>query len=160
MATMLTAHLSLEGLTKTGKHQGINNEPPHELAGNALKLAEKLEQAMKIIGVFDVNYAFRSLALNAACKGSDTSVHLEFLAADILPRGMSIEDAFNMLVRDRVFMSDVDQIIIERGCIHIGLPGKRQNYHPRREMRKEAWINGERHYTLTGIWKPLGVVNA
>jgi zinc D-Ala-D-Ala carboxypeptidase len=160
MATMLTAHFSLEELTTSGKHPSIENLPPESLAGNGIKIAEKLEQARSIWGVpVLVTYAYRGDALNNACGGSSTSVHREFLAADTVPLGLDLDHAFDQLVADRAFMSDVDQLIIERGCIHIGLPGERQNYHPRHELRKDAMVDGVRRYPLIGIWTPEGVRN-
>lgn len=158
MQTMLTAHFSLEELTTNGKHPEIDNTPPESLASNALKIAEKCEQARKIWGVpVRVSYAYRCDALNIACCGSTTGVHREFLAADVIPKGIDLEPAFWMLAKDPVFMSNVDQLIVERGCIHIGLPGERQNYHPRHELRKDQTIKGVRHYPLVGIWTPQGI---
>ena len=158
MAAMLTAHFSVEELTRVGRHSCIDNTLPMDLLGNLLKVAEKLEQARAIWGVpVRVSYAYRGPELNAAVGGSPTSAHVLALAADAIPRGIEIEDAFKALVADRVFMVDVDQLIPERGCIHIGLPIPRYNYVPRHELRGDATVNGRRTYPPLGIWTPGGI---
>lgn len=158
MAAMLTAHFSVEELTRVGGHSCIDNTLPMDLSGNLLKVAEKLEQARAIWGVpVRVSYAYRGPELNAAVGGYPTSAHVLALAADAIPRGIEIEDAFDALVADRVFMADVDQLIHERGCIHIGLPIPRYNYVPRHELRGDATVDGNRTYPLIGIWTPRGI---
>jgi hypothetical protein len=57
-------------------------------------------------------------------------------------------------------MQDVDQLIIERGCIHIGLPVFQHHFIPRHELRLDEDINGRRAYPLFGVWTDNGVVKA
>ena len=161
MSTPLTDHFSLEELTKVGPHAGIDNTPPPELASNGLRIAEKLEQARAIWGVpVFVPYSYRCEALNTAVGGSETSAHMLFLAADTVPQGIELRAAWDMLVADPGFMKDVDQLIIERGCVHFGLAVPQHNNVPRHELRLDATVDGVRTYPLYGHWTPNGVVHA
>lgn len=145
----------LEHSDKAIEH-GIPNVCPDELLPYLVLISWKAEQARKILGVrCRVNSGYRSPALNhIICKGSSsTGVHPLGLAVDILPLdGKDLVGAFAELQDDREFMQDVDQLILENGCIHIGLPypGKA----PRHELRRDEWVDGVRHYPLIGIWKP------
>lgn len=168
MAAMLTANLSVEDMTTVGRHPGIDNAPPLELSGNLIRTAEKVEQAFttisKAVGKTvkpRVSYAYRGPALNAACGGYETSAHCLALAADlIIPDEIGIRRAFEILRDDPTYMVDVDQLINERGCIHVGLPIPRHDYVPRHELRGDATVNGRRTYPLLGIWTPTGVRRA
>lgn len=162
----LTAHVSLEEMTRT--KPGIPNDPPVEYAGNIQRTAEKVEQARAIwtrtLGLdcpVRITYGYRCRALNIACGSvSPGSAHLEGLAADTVPKGLTLREAFDALVADPEFMVDVDQLILERGCIHIGLPLPRYNHVPRHELRLDKDIDGHRRYPLYGIWTPQGVRRA
>lgn len=163
-----TPHFPLGSLIGVGPHVGIDNTPPLALAGNARKLAQKLEQARAILSrhhggdcPIRVSYAYRCPELNAATKGSDTSAHLEFLAADTVPRYFTLREAFDILSQDDEFMRDVDQLIIERGCLHVGLATARHGGIPRHELRLDGNApDGHRIYPLFGHWTPQGVVRA
>ena len=159
--TALTDHFTLEELEGVGPHTGIDNTPPAGLASNAILLAEKLEQARKIWGVpVRVSYGYRCKALNDAVGSQDTSAHRLFLAVDAIPMGLDLRKAWDMLVADAFFMRDVDQLIIERGCVHIGLAIPAHDNVPRNELRLDVDVNGVRTYPLYGIWTPEGVKKA
>ena len=161
---LLTEHFTLAQLTKVGSHQGIDNTPPLEVAANLLRVAEKLEQARTIwswvLGrdcPVNVSYGYRCPALNAAVGSQDTSAHLLGLAADAIPTDLTLHEAFDALANDPSFCSDVDQLIIERGCIHVGLAVPAHGNQPRHELRTDQDIAGVRHYPLYGYWTPQGV---
>ena len=154
----LTEHFTLEELTSVGPHAGINNSPPPSLMLNGMKLALKLEQARGIWNVpVRISYGFRCQALNDAVGSQRGSAHCLFLAGDTIPQGITLRPAWDMLVADPHFMEDVDQLIIERGCVHIGLSVPAHSNVPRHELRLDQDINGVRHYPLYGIWTPEGV---
>lgn len=159
MATQLTPHFTLEELTTNGLHPEIPNELPACYRDAILKLAKKLEEARAILDgtQIRVTYGYRGPALNKACGGSPTSAHCEVAAADIAPAGWQLRAAWDALIKDKYFMVGVDQLILERGCIHIGLPLARRQFVPRRELRTDAYDNGVRVYPLYGIWTPDGV---
>ena len=157
----LSDHFTFEELTGVGIHTGIDNTPPAGLAGNAILLAAKLEQARAIWGVpVRVPYGYRCKLLNEAVGGSLTSAHCLFLAVDSIPMGLDLRKAWDMLVADPDFMRDVDQLIIERGCVHIGLAIPAHDNIPRNELRLDLDVNGVRTYPLYGIWTPEGVKKA
>ena len=158
--TPLSEHFSVEELTGVGTHEGIDNTPPLEVAQNLIKVAEKLEQARVIWNVpVRISYGYRCEALNYAVGSQPTSAHIEGLAADAIPVGMDLREAWDALVADTTvpFMQDVDQLIIERGCVHIGLPVFQYHFIPRHELRTDLDINGQRAYPLFGHWTPNGV---
>ncbi len=144
--TSLSMHFSLEELTRS--KPGILNTPTPRVLHNLSKVALKLEEARAILGQpIRISYGYRCKELNDSCGGSPTSVHLSGLAADMIPQGgLILEHAVEMLLDDPEFMMDVDQLIIERGCIHLGLP------QPRMEYRYETFVDGKRHYPLKFVW--------
>lgn len=139
-------------------------DPPAEIEANIRKVATKAQQARDILGVrTDVNNGWRPTApvdINNMVGGSPTSAHAEGLAADLIPAGMPLPVALRALTTHATFMSDVDQLIIERGCLHMGLPCRASNYKARNEIRTETYTfnqklqKQERHYPLLCNWKP------
>ena len=162
MGTHLTEHFTIEELTQS--HHGIDNECPQDLAGNLSKTAEKAEEARKILSDhagkecrLRGTYGYRCKAENKACGGSDTSAHCEALAIDCVPDPdlYTLREAWDVLRAHATWMQDIDQLIIERGCLHFGLPTARHNHVPRHELRMDKDVNGVRRYPLFGIWKAL-----
>lgn len=161
MTTWLTDHFSLEELTQS--HHGIDNECPQELAANLLLIAQKAEEARAILSKaagrdcrLRTTYGFRCKDENDACGStSTTSAHLEALAIDCVPDPalFTLRDAWDVLRLHPTFMSNVDQMIVERGCLHFGLATSRLNYIPRHELRLDRDVNGKRTYPLFGTWK-------
>ena len=139
----LTEHFTREELVSNGNHPGIPNEVPKGWEDRLQALAEKCEQARAILGVpLRVSYGYRSPALNHACGGSLTSDHMYARAVDFNPLGLSRVEAFIKLWNDPMFMSGVDQLILERGCIHLGMGPRR-----RQEGRGDLPV-----YPLLAVW--------
>lgn len=163
----LTEHFTYDELTQVGPHTDVVNDPPNELLGNAQKLASKLEEARAVLTAklgrechLRVTYGYRSPGpngLNHAVGGSDTSAHMLFLGADTIAEGFTLREEFDTLVADPNFMKTCDQLVIERGCVHIGLPIPLHNNVPRHELRLDKDVNGVRTYPLYGIWTEQGV---
>ena len=161
MSTQLTEHFTVEELTQS--HHGIDNECPQELASNLLLTAQKGEDARAILSAkagkecrLRATYGYRCKAENEACGSvSTTSAHLEALGMDCVPDPnlFTLREAWDVLRLHPTFMADVDQMIIERGCLHFGLPTARLNHIPRHELRLDQDVNGKRTYPLFGIWK-------
>lgn len=145
-ALNLSPHFTLEELVTNGNHPDIPNDLPEGWQERIQTVANKLEKVRGILGVpLHISYGYRSPALNAACGGSETSDHMQALAVDFNPVGISRGDAFRKLWEDESFMVSVDQMILERGCIHIGLGSR---------VRHEG--RGDRPYPLLAVWpKPL-----
>ncbi len=140
-------------------------EPPEDIQANIRKVAAKAEEARTILGVpVGIHSGWRPtepVDINAlAGSVSKTSAHIEGLAADLSPDGMTVPDALRTLVNHPTYMEGVDQLINERGCLHLGLPCKASGYEPRHEVRGETYIQNpktkqtERHYPLLFVWKP------
>lgn len=159
MGTPLTDHVTLEEMTRT--KPGIPNDPPQALAGNILRTAEMVEAARAIWGVpVRISYGYRGPALNRSVGSSDRSAHLLGLAADLTPQGLDLRAAFDALVAHPTYMAGVDQLILERGCVHVGLPIPAHDNIPRHELRLDAGPADHRTYPLYGIWTPEGVRRA
>lgn len=147
MAVDLTPHFSLEELTTNGNHPEVDNALPTGWESRLLALAKKLEEARAILGVpLRVSYGYRSEVLNTACGGSKTSDHMQAAAVDINAVGVDREQVFRTLWAHESFMSGVDQMILERGCVHIGI-GSRLRHQGRGDMPL---------YRLLAVWpEPL-----
>ena len=166
MGTPLTDNFSLEELTQS--HHGIANDCPPDLAANLVRTAQKGEEARAILSEharrecrLRATYGFRCQAENAACGStSTTSAHLLALAMDCVPDPaiFTLRAAWDVLRQHPTFMAEVDQLIIERGCIHIGLAVPAHGNIPRHELRLDQDVDGVRTYPLFGIWtsKVLG----
>ncbi len=95
-----------------------------ELA-NLRTTAEGLERARRVLGVpLSVTSGIRTDERNDDVGGSDTSSHLQGLAADVAPLGMTIDAAFDRLMHRRGELGDFDQVIAYRGHLHLGFGGK------------------------------------
>lgn len=118
----LTTHFQLAELIQsaTADAQGLSNAPDVDQLANLQRLCEEiLEPVRDLLGVpLDITSGFRAPAVNAAIPevGSHTSQHQLGEAADFVPRGLLLADAFH-----RIRQSDipVDQCILESGCLHL-----------------------------------------
>ena len=129
----LSEHFSLAELThsQVALRTGIDNEPNAEQIANLQRVCEELlEPARKILGVaLKIDSGFRAPLVNAATGGSINSAHMEGRAADVIPLGMPVLDAFRAL---RSTELAYDQMIFECATwIHLGLPAL--GVAPRRE---------------------------
>ena len=154
-------HFPYSELITNGKHPEINNTPPDELIENGARLSWKLEQARKIWSKrlgrechVRIPYGYRCKLLNKACGSvSKSSAHLEFSAADCAPEGLTSREAWDALRLDPYYMEDVDQLILERGIVHLGLPVKAHDFVARNELRIER---PGPIYPLWAIWPAEG----
>ena len=150
-------HFPLEELihSDTAEAHGLDNTPPTDLLPALVEVSWKAEEARSIIGcALQVDSGYRSPEVNAiVAKGSSsTGAHPKGRAVDLFPLGVNVNDAYQMLAEHPTFMKDVDQLIKERGCIHLGLLIPGAHPAPRRELRHDEWINGVRHYPLDSVW--------
>lgn len=84
---MLSAHFSLAEMivSQHATRFGIDNTPNESQVENLRRLAETLEQVRAVLGKpITINSAFRSVAVNRAVGGVDTSEHCDGRAADII----------------------------------------------------------------------------
>jgi len=140
----------------------VPNDPPPAYAGNILATAQKVEEAYAILSAAvgrvilpRLSYGYRSSALNKACGSvSKTSAHLVGSAADMLvPEDIGPRRFWDLLRLHATFMAEVDQLIIERGCVHLGMPVVAHDLVPRHELRTETKDPDGVHYPLFGTWR-------
>ena len=154
----LTANFKLVEFCKSAMANSLGidlTKPPSAITDNLKRVAVKCEQARAILNCkININSGWRPKELNEAIGGSKTSAHIDGLAVDMFPKKAmdsdGLHNAFFELANDLEFMKDVDQLIMERGCIHLGLPA--HNKQARRELRGEVYQLGERHYPLIKVW--------
>jgi len=159
------AHFPREGMVQS--HHGLNNECPPELEENLRRSAWKLDQQRRILSHaagqdcwVDETYGFRCLAENKACGSLvNPSAHGAGLGTDSVPNPalFTLRAAWDVLRTCDEYMGGpepVDQLIIERGCIHTGLAVPWHGNKARGELRLDQTVDGVRTYPLFGIWKP------
>jgi hypothetical protein len=124
----LTEHFSFEELiaSETAIRKGIDNTPPNDLMPNLQLLAEGLERVRTVLRgkPIHVNSGYRCLELNLAVGGSEKSLHMHGLAADIIcPQFGSPLEICRAIAGSGI---EFDQIIHEFGgwChLSFSLPG-------------------------------------
>lgn len=154
----LSTNFTLEEMTKsqTALRKGIDNTPTAAQIENGKRLCVLLLEPARASLCAMANQevkmhtdsGFRCPVLNKAVGGSDTSKHLEFLAADevpMLPKGVTLMDAFNHLRQDPTV--PYDQIIFECGAwIHLGMSAEGRK--PRRQAKIATGGPGKWKYTI------------
>lgn len=121
--TNLSAHFTLEELTfsQVALRTGLDNVPGPLDKENLIHLCESLlEPARTILGVpIHIDSGFRSHLINSVVGGALNSAHLSGQAADIVPIGMPVLEAFDILRGNNL---PFDQIIYECAAwIHISI---------------------------------------
>lgn len=144
----MSEHFPLESLTysQTATRKGIDNTPPQQAIDSLnLLCSTLLEPARALLGVpFRVDSGYRCEALNEAVGGAKTSAHMDGRAADCIPEGMDLLDAFT-----RIRTSDLpyDQVIIEcNAWIHLAIV--RDGETPRRMALTAAGSPGHWSYQV------------
>jgi zinc D-Ala-D-Ala carboxypeptidase len=150
MTTQLSPHFTLEELTysQVAARRGLDNAPHTSDLANLARLCETLlEPARLILGVpVHVDSGFRSPAVNGAVGGAPGSAHLVGRAADLLPIGMSVHEAFDALRSDAL---PFDQLIFEcQAWIHIAIAADGQE--PRRQVLIASGYAGHWTYLPEG----------
>lgn len=120
----LSPNFTLQEMTfsQTAARLGVDNTPNDEQLANLVRLCETLlEPARLMLEVpLHVDSGFRSPHINQLVGGASNSAHMEGRAADVLPIGMGLQEAFDKLRHDGL---PYDQIIIEcNAWIHLSIP--------------------------------------
>lgn len=118
---ILTPHFRLSELT--GTTTGLPNEPtPDVVASLRVLCAAVLEPLRTRTGPLRVTSGYRSPAVNAAVRGSPTSLHRTGEAADVVPLATTREDAWEHLVAlVRYGALPVDEAIVYETTGHLHL---------------------------------------
>lgn len=143
--TNLSLNFTLEELTfsQTALRTGLDNTPSAaEITELRALCLELLEPARSLLSVaLHVDSGYRSAALNAAIGGAVDSAHMDGRAADVIPIGMSLTDAFRKIASSAL---PFDQAIIECGAwIHLAIAAPNQA--ARRQMLVASGTPG--HWT-------------
>lgn len=115
----ISEHFSFFELTTTSKTELLEanrkDAKNNQVVMKNLKYtAGALEEIRSVLGVsLKVSSGYRNSALNKAVKGSPTSKHMQGLCADVLPVGMTVQDAFKKLTENKDKLHSVRKVIIE-----------------------------------------------
>lgn len=152
--------------SEKGEELGLSNKPSEKEERNIRNiLIPIIDEIFKIanekwpgcmgtaIKGGSLHSGFRGEAVNNAVGGSPTSAHRHGLAADLYPSNGNIRGLMELIMSKPYIMRNIDQLILERGCVHVGLSLE----DPRNEIRSEKYINVDgkmkRTYPLVKIWK-------
>jgi hypothetical protein len=127
----LSDNFTLAEMTRsqTAARFGLDNTPDEIVITNLRNLTViVLEQIRTLLGVpLAINSGYRSIAVNRKVGGAKTSQHVKGEAADFVPVGMSVEEAFRKIAASGI---PFDQLIEEGTWIHISYrtskPNRRQ----------------------------------
>jgi hypothetical protein len=144
IVTDLSPHFTLAELTfsQVAARKGIDNVPSTERIENLGQLCSVLLEPIRtLLGVpLHVDSGYRSVEVNAAVGGATKSAHVEGRAADIIPIGMDLQEAFDLIRRSDL---PFDQVIAECGpaWIHVAIAAI-----PRRQVLSCWGSPGNWHY--------------
>lgn len=144
----LSPNFSLQELSHSdvALRRGLDNTPNAGEVANLQRLAEDLlEPVRALLGVpLHINSGFRCPSLNQALGGAIGSAHMDGRAADLVPEGMSVQDAFYAIKRTDL---PFDQLIMECGAwLHLAVP--RVGVDPRQQVMTASGGPGAWKYVL------------
>lgn len=117
----LSEHFSLAEFTasQTATRLGIDNSLPQELYTNARRTCILLEEARQILGKpIHINSGYRCPKLNERIGGSQTSAHMQALAADFVCHEFGTPLQICQALIGKI---EFDQLIEEGTWVHVGL---------------------------------------
>lgn len=127
----MPTYFTLQELLKsdTAKRKGIDNTPSFEVVDHLRELTEKILDPLRVAWgkPIRVSSGYRCPKLNAAVKGSDTSVHMLGYAADLQTSGSFNKFRDFVVEWFRSTYTKFDQLLLERDAktgaqwIHVGL---------------------------------------
>lgn len=143
----LSEHFTLAELTfsQVAARTGFDNTPNTGQLSNLVELCDKLlEPARLLLGVpLHIDSGFRGPLINEVIGGAVMSAHLDGRAADLVPIGMPVLDAFQKLMQSTL---PYDQLIYEAAAwIHIAIAP--EGVTARREALLASGHAGAWHYT-------------
>lgn len=125
----LTPHFTLAEMTvsQTAARKGLSNEPTERALENLIKIAYTMEDVRALLGskAISVSSGYRSIAVNKAVGGSNTSAHVDGLACDFICPAFGSPLAICKLIAKSGIK--FDQLIEEGTWVHISIdPRMRQ----------------------------------
>ena len=143
----LSEHFTFGEFTtsQTATRLGIDNYPSEEIVTNMKNLCLNIMEPIRTqFGIIIVSSGYRSVELNKAIGGSETSQHTKGEAVDFISTRFTTREIFDWVILDSGL--DFDQIIWEFGgkWIHISYTSRYTN----RNMILTAFkVNGHTEYT-------------
>lgn len=113
----LTEHFTFKELTNTSKGEYLaqNRADAEGYLKQLRYISATLEEIRAVLNVpLMVTSGFRNNALNKAVGGSPTSGHTKGLCADVQPKGMSVEDAFELIQFNKDKCPSLKKCIMEK----------------------------------------------
>lgn len=137
----ITENFTYEEMTRTS--QPFANVPNAEQLVNLCRLCFYFLQPLreKLNQIITVIVAFRSVSVNKAVGGADSSQHLKGQAVDINCAKISKLELFKYIGANM----DFDQLIYEldSNCLHVSYVSKQSN---RKQILLRKKVNGEKQY--------------
>lgn len=118
----LNSDFRISDLTVTS--QPAANIPSQSELRNLKELANVLSELKSKIGPFQIASAYRSPTVNSLVGGSNSSLHLNGMAADIIPLTMDIETYFTKIFANPTLKNKLGEITLKppHGSLHLSLP--------------------------------------
>ena len=114
--TRLSLNFKFGELTTTNHTKLLNANRKEALAfiEPLTKTANALQEIRALLNVsMTVSSGYRGDTLNKKVGGSATSSHSKGLAADVIPDGMVVVDAFNIIFKNKAKLKTVRKVIYE-----------------------------------------------
>lgn len=114
-------HLAEFVVSQAATRLGLRNEPGSAELRNLERLALVLEDVREALGgqPIIITSGYRSAAVNNAIAGAPASAHLDGRAADFVVPSFGTPRVICQRLMDRGIV--VDQLIDERGWVHVGI---------------------------------------
>ena len=108
-------------VSRTGESRGLSNQPATDAHRTNLELLTKFLQELPF--PVRINSAYRSPTVNAAVGGAKASQHMEGLALDLTPQGLTNKEMATWLWAHRAAYPELDQVIwyTDTSHVHIGI---------------------------------------
>jgi hypothetical protein len=143
----LSPHFKFAELTDSKEHPALvsdNRIQARFYLDKGKWLADKiLEPIRNKWGIIMVDSGFRSIPLNKAVGGAESSQHLLFEAADIVPANADIEQVFGWIAASNI---PFGQLIHEPGWIHISVGEPYRVKEKCRQILVAKMVDGKMQY--------------
>lgn len=115
---MFSDLFTFENMTKSSRYPEVveqNRIEAAEFIENGKRLSFLMQDIRLFLGVPLVESSgFRGKTLTRAGGFSETSTHTRFEALDVVPKGMSVDKAFYIILRNRDKFPNLRKVIVEK----------------------------------------------
>tara|TARA_Y100000034_G_scaffold107684_1_gene137455 strand:- start:8 stop:1009 length:1002 start_codon:yes stop_codon:yes gene_type:complete len=141
-------------VSASAARRGLSNQPA--TAAHQANLSLVSDFLGKLPFSLRLNSAYRSPPVNEAVGGSRTSQHMNGLAVDATPQGISNKDAAAWLFDNRAKFPELDQVIWynDTSHIHIGICPPGASGCPRRSGARGEFLRATKEGGIYFPWAP------